>query len=76
MSQLQGNQFEMISGVMDRVGLKYHPADLEIRREDLIASLLNLKNYVKSKPNIWFSVIDDSNITREWILNAVKDLRF
>jgi len=76
MSQLQGNQFEMISGVMDRVGLKYHPADLEIRREDLIASLLNLKNYVKSKPNIWFSVIDDSNITQEWILKAVKDLRF
>lgn len=76
MSQLQGNQFEMISGVMDRVGLKYHPADLEIRREDLIASLLNLKKYVLSKPNIWFSVIDDSDITLEWILKAVKDLRF
>ena len=76
MSQLQGNQFEMISGVMDRVDLKYHPADLEIRREDLVASLLNLKNYVKSKPNIWYSVIDDSNITHEWILKAVKDLRF
>lgn len=76
MSQLQGNQFEMISGVMDRVGLNYHPADLEIRREDLVASLLNLKNYVKGRPNIWYSVIDDSDITHEWILKAIKDLRF
>lgn len=76
MSQLQGNQFEMIKGVMDRVDLKYHPVDLEIRKEDLIASLLNVKNYVISKPNIWYSVIDDSNITKEWALNSVKDLKF
>lgn len=76
MSQLQNNKFEMIRGVMDNVGLQYHPADLEIGKEDLIASLLDVKNYVKSKPNIWYSVIDDSAITREWALNSVKDLRF
>lgn len=62
MSQFQGNQFEMIKGVMDRVGLKYHPANLDIRKEDLLASLLNVKNYVVSKPILWFSVIDDSVI--------------
>jgi glycerol dehydrogenase-like iron-containing ADH family enzyme len=76
MSQLQGNKFEMIKDVMDRVGLKYHPADMGISRDDLIASLINVKNYVKSKPNIWYSVIDDSNITSEWALNAVNDLKF
>jgi glycerol-1-phosphate dehydrogenase [NAD(P)+] len=76
MSQLQGNRFEMIKGVMDRVGLKYHPADLGIRKEDLLASLLNLKNYVASKPNLWFSVIDDSSITEEWALKAMEGLRF
>ena len=76
MSQLQGNQFEMIKNVMDRVGLKYHPADLDIRREDLMAALLNVKNYVASKPNLWFSVIDDSSITEEWALKAMEGLRF
>jgi len=76
MSQLQGNQFEMIKGVMDRVGLKYHPADLDIRKEDLLAALLNIKKYVASKPNIWFSVIDDSGITEEWALKAMEGLKF
>jgi len=47
-----------------------------IGKEDLIASLLNVKNYVKSKPNLWYSVIDDSNINKEWALNSVKDLKF
>ena len=76
MSQLQGNQFDMIKDVMDRVGLKYHPVDLGIRKKDLLAALLHLKNYVASKPHIWFSVIDDSAITEEWALNAMAGLRF
>ena len=76
MSQLQGNQFDMIKDVMDRVGLKYHPVDLGIRKEDLLASILNVKNYVASKPHLWFSVIDDSEITAEWALKAMAGLRF
>lgn len=76
MSQLQDNQFDMISSVMDRVGLQYHPADLGIRKDDLLAALLNVKKYVASKPNIWFSVIDDSEISREWALQAMEGLRF
>jgi len=76
MSQLQKNNHEMIKDVMDRVELKYHPVDMGIGKEDLIASLLNVKNYVKSKPNLWYSVIDDLNINKEWALNSVKDLKF
>ena len=76
MSRLQGNQPDMIRDVMDRVGLRYHPADLGIRREDLTASLLNLKNYVASKPNLWFTVIDDSDIDEAWALQATEGLRF
>ena len=76
MSQLQGNQFEMIRKVMDHVGLKYHPADLDIRKEDLLASLLNLKDFVASKPHLWYSVIDDSTITEDWALRAMEGLRF
>lgn len=76
MSQLQGNGFRGIRDVMDRVGLRYHPADLGIRREDLLASLLNLKRFVASKPNLWFSVIDDARIDEAWALNAMEGLRF
>jgi len=76
MSQLQGNRFEMIKNVMDRVGLKYHPADLDIKKEELLAALLNVKNYVSQKPNLWFSVIDDSEITEAWALKAMEGLRF
>ena len=76
MSQLQGNGFRGIRDVMDRVGLRYHPADLGIHREDLLASLLNLKRYVASKPNLWFSVIDDARIDEAWALNAMEGLRF
>jgi glycerol-1-phosphate dehydrogenase [NAD(P)+] len=76
MSQLQGNGFRGIRDVMDRVGLRYHPADLGIPREDLLASLLNLKRYVASKPNLWFSVIDDARIDEAWALNAMEGLRF
>lgn len=76
MSQLQGNQFEKMKQVMDQVGLKYHPSDLDIKKEDLLASLLNLKNYVNSKPHLWFSVINDSEITESWALKAMERLKF
>ncbi len=76
MSQLQGNQFDMIKNVMDRVGLKYQPLELDIKKEDLLASLVNLKNYVNSKPHLWFSVINDSEITASWAMDAINGLKF
>ncbi len=76
MSQLQNNQFEKIKKVMDELGLRYHPADMGIRKEDLIASLLNVKKFVAKKSNLWYSVIDDSEITEEWALKAISGLRF
>jgi glycerol-1-phosphate dehydrogenase [NAD(P)+] len=76
MSQLQNNQFEKIKNVMNELGLKYHPADMGIRKEDLIASLLHVKSFVAKKPNLWYSVIDDSEITLEWALKAISGLRF
>lgn len=32
--------------------------------------------YVMQKPNLWYSIIDDSLITREWALKAIGGLRF
>jgi len=76
MSQLQNNRFKWIRDVMDRVDLKYHPGDMGITQEDLSLSLLNLKNYVNEKPQLWYTVIDDSDITDEWALKAMTGLKF
>ena len=76
MSRLQGNRPDFITGVMKEVWLPFDPAVMDIRREDLIDSLLNLRSYVQSRPKLWYTVIDDSEIAREWAEEAVSDLVF
>jgi glycerol-1-phosphate dehydrogenase [NAD(P)+] len=76
MSQLQQNRFEFIRHVMDEVALPYQPEILSIRKEDLLASILNVKDYVASRPNLWYTIINDSSISREWAEHAIKDLNF
>ena len=61
---------------MDESGLIYHPNSMNIKREDLRESLLSLKNYVKSKDKLWFTVIDDSMIDEEWVNENLTDLKF
>ncbi|MDA0315009.1 MAG: iron-containing alcohol dehydrogenase [Bacteroidetes bacterium] len=76
LSQLQGNRFDFIRQVMKDVALPYDPKIMDIRREDLISSLLNLRSFVECRPKLWYTVINDSNITREWAEAAVEDLKF
>ena len=76
MSRLQNNQPEHITRVMDAVGLDYHPVSMQIQREDLVRSLKNLRHYVKSRKQLWYTVIDDSEISDEWIEEALSGLRF
>ena len=61
---------------MDESGLIYHPNSMNIKREDLRESLLYLKNYVKSKDKLWFTIIDDSIIDEEWVNENLTDLKF
>ena len=65
-----------ITEMMDDSGLIYHPNSMNIKREDLRESLLSLKNYVKSKDKLWFTIIDDSNIDEEWVNENLSDLKF
>jgi glycerol dehydrogenase-like iron-containing ADH family enzyme len=76
MSRLQGNRPDFIRDVMKEVALPYDPAVMDITRDDLVDSLLNLRTYVESRPKLWYTVINDSAITREWAEEAVKDLVF
>ena len=62
--------------MMDESGLIYHPNSMNIKREDLRESLLSLKNYVKSKDKLWFTIIDDSMIDEEWVNENLTDLKF
>ena len=62
--------------MMDESGLIYHPISMSISREDLVKSLLNLKKYVKSKDKLWYTVIDDSDITEDWIHDNISVLKF
>ena len=76
MSQLQGHKFDFIRKVMNDVALPYDPKIMDIRRDDLIAALLNVRNFVEHRPKLWYTVINDSNITREWAEEAVSGLKF
>jgi len=76
MSRLQNNNAEVITRIMDEVKLDYHPKGMNIKRKDLVASLKNLKFYVQSKDQLWFTIIDDSEITDEWIEEALAGLQF
>lgn len=76
MSQLQENNFEFIKNVMDEVKLPYQPLLLDIKKEDLLNSIVNVKKYVESRPKLWYTVINDSSITHEWAEHAIKDLQF
>ena len=62
--------------MMNNSGLIYHPNSMNIKREDLRESLLSLKNYVKSKDKLWFTIIDDSMIDEEWVNENLTDLKF
>jgi glycerol-1-phosphate dehydrogenase [NAD(P)+] len=75
MSRLQKNRPEWITSLMDRVGLQYQPAHLKIQRQDLAASLRNLRHYTETA-KLWYSNVQENDITNEWIDEQLKHLQF
>ena len=76
LSRLQENRHEEAVAFMDQVGLRYQPADLEIKRADLAGSLANLRQYVTGRPDLWHTVIHERTITPTWIDQALAGLKF
>jgi len=76
LSRLQENDADRVTSLMDEVGLEYHPIEMQIRREDLVASLSNLQTFVQQRPHLWYSVINERPITSDWIDNSLSGLRF
>ena len=75
MSRLQKNRPEWITSLMDRVGLQYQPAHLKIQRQDLAAGLRNLRRYTETA-KLWYSNVQENEITGEWIDEHLKHLQF
>ena len=75
-TDLQKNNPEFITEMMDESGLIYHPNSMDIKREDLKESLLALKKYVKSKDKLWYTIIDESEINEEWVNENLLNLKF
>jgi len=75
MSRLQKNRPEWITSLMDRVGLQYQPSHLKIQRQDLTASLCNLRRYTETA-KLWYSTVQENDITDAWIEEQLKHLQF
>ncbi len=76
LTRLQENRHAEAVAFMEAVGLRHQPADLGIQREDLTASLLNLRNYVQARPDLWYTAIHEREITRPWVDSVLSGLRF
>jgi len=76
LSRLQDHRHAEAVAFMDTVGLRCQPADLEIRRDDLAASLLNLRKYVDGRRDLWHTVINEREISREWVEETLATLKF
>ncbi len=76
LSRLQEHRHADAIQFMEAVGLRHQPADLQISRDQLRDSLLNLQPYVFSRPDLWYTVIHERPITRAWVDAALETLRF
>ena len=76
MSRLQNNDFKFITSIMDDVSLSYHPKSMMILKKDLIDSILNLRNYVEKKSKLWYTIINESSIEKDWVEENIKRLNF
>ena len=76
MSRLQNNDFKFITSIMDDVSLSYHPKSMMILKKDLTDSILNLRNYVEKKSKLWYTIINESSIEKDWVEENLKHLKF
>ena len=76
LSRLQANQPDWITNLMDQVGLDYHPKSLELDRKTLKASLLNLRSFVESRNDLWYTIIHTIYLTSEKVDVLLDGLEF
>lgn len=65
MSRLQQNKPDEITKFMDKVGLHYRPEHMQLTREGLKELLLNIKEFVSCRKDLWFTIIDKTEVDED-----------
>ena len=47
-----------------------------ILKKDLIDSIFDLRNYVEKKSKLWYTIINESSIEKDWVEENIKRLNF
>lgn len=76
MSRLQDNEYDRITRFMEHVGLKFQPGEMGLSREVLAASLAHLGEFVRQRPQLWYTIINERPPNAAWIESALEGLRF
>lgn len=75
MARLQDNEPERVRAIVECAGVRYHPVDLGITREDMRSSLRTLRAYVESE-RLTRSVIDERPIDESVVERLIDGLLF
>jgi hypothetical protein len=76
LSRLRKNLNAETVAFMDAIGPQYPPADLGIRRQDLVAALGKPRRYVEGRRDLWWTIINERQITAAWIKESLATLKF
>ena len=76
MSRLQNNKHGKVVEFMESVGLKYHPRDMGLGRREVSEALLGLGEFVRSRDDLWYTVIDETQWTQELVDSLLHGLQF
>jgi len=66
MSDLQGNDPEVIKTVADRIGVKYRPSEMGVTWDELAEALRTLEVSVE-RAGLWYTVASERPVTDDWI---------
>ena len=76
MARLQENQPGSIMEKLEVLGLPYQPRQMDLSRSALEQALRGLSKYVRGRPDLWYTVLNENEIHGQWIGRALADLSF
>jgi glycerol-1-phosphate dehydrogenase [NAD(P)+] len=71
MSRLQDNRSEWIRGVIDKIGVPYHPEEMGITWDDVVAALRIVRQHIE-RAGLWYTVASARPITEQFIAETKK----
>jgi len=75
MSRLQDNRPERVERLLERTGVRYHPRDLDLSRQEVGSALLFLSEYV-AEEGLFHTAINEREINQAVVGELVEGLKF